>query len=31
MLWFNPGRVLFFPHPAAELPFFAGGEVYAYL
>jgi len=27
----NPGRVLLVPHSAAELPFVAGGEEYAYL
>jgi len=27
----NPGRVLLVLHPAAELPFVAGGEEYAYL
>jgi len=31
MLRCNPGRVLLVPHPAAELPFVAGGEEYAYL
>jgi len=30
MLRFNPGRVLLVPHPAAELPFVAGGEEYVY-
>ena len=31
MLRCNPGRVLLVPHPAAELPFVAGEEEYAYL
>jgi len=31
MLRCNPGRVLLVPNPAAELPFVAGGEEYAYL
>jgi len=31
MLRCNPGRVLLVPHPAAEPPFVAGGEEYAYL
>jgi len=31
MLRCNPGRVILVPHPAAELPFVAGGEDYAYL
>jgi len=31
MLRCNTGRVLLVPHPAAELPFVAGGEEYAYL
>jgi len=31
MLRCNPGRVLLVPHPAAELPFVAGGEEYGYL
>jgi len=31
MLRCNTGRVLLVPHPAAELPFVAGGEKYAYL
>jgi len=31
MLRCNAGRVLFVPHPAAELPFVAGGEEYAHL
>jgi len=31
MLRCNPGRVLSVPHPAAELPFVACGEEYAYL
>jgi len=31
MLRCNPDRVLLVPHPAAELPFVAGGEEYAYL
>ena len=31
MLRCNPGLVLLVPHPAAELPFVAGGEEYAYL
>ena len=31
MLRCNPCRVLLVPHPAAELPFVAGGEEYTYL
>jgi len=31
MLRCKPGRVLLVPHPAAELPFVAGDEEYAYL
>jgi len=31
MLRCSPGWVLLVPHPAAELPFVAGGEEYAYL
>jgi len=31
MLRCNPGRVLFVPHPAAEMPFVAGGEEGTYL
>jgi len=31
MLRCNPGRVLLVPHPAAEIPFVAGGEEYAYI
>jgi len=31
MLRCNPGRVLLVPHPAAELPFVAGEQEYAYL
>ena len=31
MLRCSPGRVLLVPHPAAELPFVAGGEECAYV